>query len=86
MTMKEKILNFVDKKLDKFISRKLLVLIIGTFLLCFGFINAEVWVTLAVAYITVEGVKDWSVANNSTKYNTTSIAKDAEDSTYGRKG
>lgn len=65
--MKERIKSFLDKYLNKFISRKLMVFIVGTVLLCVGLINAEIWLTLASIYITVEGAKDWTVAHNTTK-------------------
>jgi len=69
--MKERIKGFLDKYLNKFISRKLFVFIVGTVLLCTGLINAEIWLTLSSFYITAEGVKDWTVANNTSKSTTT---------------
>lgn len=83
MSMGERIRNFLDKYLNKFISRKLLVLIIGTILLCFGFINGEIWLTLASLYIAVEGVKDGIVAHNTSKKASSPIS---EEDTYDRKG
>ena len=77
MTMKERIRSFLDKYLNKFISRKLFVFIVGTVLLCFALIGPEVWVTLASIYVTVEGVKDWTVANNNSK-STTTVTTDTE--------
>lgn len=83
MSMGERIRNFLDKYLNKFISRKLLVFIIGTILLCFGLINAEIWVTLASFYITIEGVKDGIVAHNTSKKLSPPLL---EEDTYDRKG
>lgn len=77
--MKERIRSFLDKYLNKFISRKLFVFIVGTILLCVGLIGPEVWVTLASFYITVEGVKDWTVANNTSK-STTTVTTDTDSS------
>lgn len=69
--MSQRVRNFLDKYINKFISRKLLVLIVGTFLLCFGLINGEIWVTLASFYITVEGITDGIIAHNTSKSTTT---------------
>ena len=74
MTMAGRIRNWVDKHLNKFISRKLFVFIVGTCLLCFGLINGEIWVTLASFYLTWEGAKDVVVAHNESKQLPTSIS------------
>lgn len=86
MSMGERIRNFIDKYLNKFISRKLLVFIVGTTLLCFGLINGEIWITLASFYLAVEGVKDGIVAHNNSKSTTTitkgtTVTKDNSGST-----
>ena len=74
MKMGTRIRNFADLHLNKFISRKLFVFIVGTFLLCFGLINGEIWVTLASFYITLEGAKDAVVAHNGSKQLPTSTS------------
>jgi len=52
MSTKEK----VDLFLNKWISRKLIVFIIGSWGLFSGVLTSGDWVIVATAYITVEGV------------------------------
>lgn len=57
MTM-EQAKEFIDKYLQKFISRKLLVFIITTVLLLTGYVTNEQWMAISVAYVGVEGFAD----------------------------
>ena len=57
MTMKQ----LLDRNLDKFVSRKLLVWLTATGLLCTGNITNEQWVALALAYVGVQGFADIAV-------------------------
>tara|TARA_Y100000034_G_C6904889_1_gene419565 strand:- start:1334 stop:1528 length:195 start_codon:yes stop_codon:yes gene_type:complete len=49
---------FLDKKLEKFLSRKLLVWITSTGLLLADAINGEQWVAVALIYIGLQGAAD----------------------------
>tara|TARA_R110001583_G_C5356641_1_gene381114 strand:- start:139 stop:345 length:207 start_codon:yes stop_codon:yes gene_type:complete len=64
MTMRQ----LLDKNLNKFVSRKLLVWLTATGFLCTGFITNEQWVALALAYVGVQGFADiavrWKSAGN----------------------
>jgi hypothetical protein len=60
--MAERIRNFTDKYLNKFISRKLFTLILATFLLLYGVLDAGTWATIACVYIGVEGMRDSVIA------------------------
>ena len=60
--MSERIRNFADKYLNKFMSRKLFTLILSTVLLLNGVIDSEVWATIACVYIGSEGVRDSVIA------------------------
>lgn len=73
--MSARVRSFLDSNLNKFISRKLLVLILGTFLLCLGLITADLWVGLASTYVGVEGLKDGLVAWHSAKAEATNKVK-----------
>ena len=57
MTMKQ----LLDRNLDKFVSRKLLVWLTATGFLCTGYITNEQWVVLALAYVGVQGFADIAV-------------------------
>jgi|TARA_R110000851_G_scaffold243879_1_gene396683 hypothetical protein len=57
MTMRQ----IVDKSLNKFISRKLLVWLTATSFLYTGYITNEQWVALALAYVGVQGFADIAV-------------------------
>ena len=52
----------IDKSLEKYLSRKLLVWITTTCLLVSGFVNSEQWVAIALAYIGSQGIADIAVA------------------------
>jgi hypothetical protein len=52
MSTKEKI----DLYLNKWVSRKLIVFITGSFGLFIGTLDSSDWVIIATAYITIEGV------------------------------
>jgi hypothetical protein len=47
--------EFVDKHLSKWISRKLVVFIIGSFGLFFDKIDGDNWVIISSVYISLEG-------------------------------
>tara|TARA_B100001094_G_C18120947_1_gene766812 strand:+ start:681 stop:887 length:207 start_codon:yes stop_codon:yes gene_type:complete len=57
MTMKQ----LLDRNLNKFISRKLMVWLSATGFLCTGYITNEQWVALALAYVGVQGFADIAV-------------------------
>lgn len=57
MTMRQ----LLDRNLNKFVSRKLLVWLTATGFLCTGFITNEQWVALALAYVGVQGFADIAV-------------------------
>jgi hypothetical protein len=48
----------IDKSLEKYLSRKLLVWITTTCLLVSGFVNSEQWVAIALAYLGSQGLAD----------------------------
>jgi hypothetical protein len=54
--------EIIDSKLKKLISRKLLVWVAGTTLLVFGKIDADAWVSLSLAYVSVQGFADLAIA------------------------
>ena len=58
MSKMEQIKAYVDRKLEKFLSRKLLVWIMSTVLLWFDKVDGEQWVALSLAYVCVQGVTD----------------------------
>ena len=47
--------EFVDKHLSKWLSRKLVVFIIGSFGLFFDKIDGDNWVIISSVYISLEG-------------------------------
>ncbi|MHA2020975.1 MAG: hypothetical protein ACW96N_04620 [Candidatus Thorarchaeota archaeon] len=49
---------WLDKTISKVISRKLTVFLVGTAFIVLGFVTAENWMTLAVAYIGTQGFID----------------------------
>lgn len=49
---------FLDKHLNKFVSRKLLVWVTSTVLLGLGSIDGEQWILVAAAYIGTQGAAD----------------------------
>lgn len=63
--MAERIRNFADKYLNKFISRKLFTLLLSTTLLLYGLIGPDVWATIACVYIGAEGMRDTVIAYNT---------------------
>ena len=52
---------WLDKHVNKFMSRKLLVWLTSTGLLINGSIDGEQWVALALAYVGVQGFADLAV-------------------------
>jgi hypothetical protein len=48
--------SFKDFFLNRIFSRKLIVWIVGTFLLCFGLIDQNTWLILSLGYVSVNGV------------------------------
>jgi hypothetical protein len=61
MAMSERVKQWLDSKMSKFISRKLLVFTVSTVLLALGNLDADNWTTLAVAYVGVEGFVDIAI-------------------------
>jgi hypothetical protein len=59
---------FLDKKLEKFLSRKLLVWFTSTGLLLADSISGEQWVAVSLVYIGLEGAADiaarWKFGSN----------------------
>ena len=53
--------QIIDKHLNKFISRKLLVWLCSTGFLLSGHITNEQWVALALAYVGIQGFADIAV-------------------------
>ena len=53
--------QLLDRNLNKFISRKLMVWLSATGFLCTGYITNEQWVALALAYVGVQGFADIAV-------------------------
>ena len=54
--------RLADVYLEKLISRKLLVWLVSTVFLIVGYITADQWVAIALAYIGSQGVADIAVA------------------------
>ncbi len=52
------IMGTVDRKLNKFISKKFLVWIISTIFLGMGIIENEQWYFITVAYVGIQGLAD----------------------------
>jgi hypothetical protein len=63
---------FLDRYQSKWISRKLLVFIIGSVALFRGVLTSTDWVIIATTYMAVQGVKDTVVelfkSKNSSEY------------------
>ena len=53
---------FVDRHMQRFLSRKLLVWITTTALLVAGRVDGDQWVAIALAYIGSQGVADIATA------------------------
>ena len=49
---------FVQTLIDKFVSKKLIVMAMGTVLLVTGHLSGEQWLMLAGGYIGMEGAAD----------------------------
>lgn len=49
---------FFDKNIERLISRKFLVFVIATIGVAIGFIDADNWTSIAIAYVGVEGFAD----------------------------
>jgi len=47
--------EYIDKYLSKFISRKLIVFVIGSVALFTGNLTGDNWVVVSTAYISIEG-------------------------------
>ena len=54
--------SFVDKYVNKFISKKLTVFIVGTIFLSLGNLDGSQWMQLAVAYVGIQGFLDMVLA------------------------
>lgn len=50
--------SLVDRILERTISRKLAVEILGTALLVYGIIDQSLWLTLTLVYLGVQGAVD----------------------------
>jgi hypothetical protein len=48
----------IDRILNKFISRKLMVFIIACFALFAGNLTSQDWVVIATAYVSIQGFTD----------------------------
>jgi len=53
--------GLVDIISEKFVSRKLLVWITGTVLLCVGKVTPEEWTAVTLGYVGIEGFADLAV-------------------------
>ena len=51
-------MNFIDDKLNKFISKKFLVWIVSTVFLGLGWILNEQWYLITLVYLGVQGLID----------------------------
>ena len=58
---------FVDKHLERFMSRKLLVWTSTSALLLTDYVNSEQWVAISLAYIGSQGLADIATAWKSGK-------------------
>ena len=54
----DKMKAIIDRSLEKYLSRKLLVWITTTCLLVSEFVNSEQWVAIALAYLGSQGLAD----------------------------
>ena len=61
--------HFIDKNLNKFISRKLLVWLISTGFLIYGFVTSDQWMAITLAYVGVQGFADIATKWKSAGYN-----------------
>ncbi len=50
--------SFIDKTLEKIVSRKFTVFSLATFFLYLGPISGDQWVAIALGYIGVQGIAD----------------------------
>jgi hypothetical protein len=57
--------GLVDIISEKFVSRKLLVWITGTVLLCVGKVTPEEWTAVTLGYVGIEGFADMVVKYKS---------------------
>jgi hypothetical protein len=57
----------IDKRLEKYLSRKLLVWLTTTGLLLADKVNSEQWVAIALAYVGIQGFADIAVRWKSGK-------------------
>lgn len=53
--------GLLDIVSEKFVSRKLLVWITGTVLLCLGKVTPEEWTAVTLGYVGIEGFADLAV-------------------------
>ena len=51
-------LGVIDRFINKFLSKKLFVIILGTVLFCLGKLTPELWVGMTAVYIGVQGAHD----------------------------
>tara|TARA_Y100000034_G_C6612101_1_gene266574 strand:- start:26 stop:229 length:204 start_codon:yes stop_codon:yes gene_type:complete len=56
--MLEKLRPYIDKFLEKIISRKLLVWVVATLLLAFSTLTSADWVAISMIYIASQGIVD----------------------------
>jgi len=54
--------SFADKYINKFISKKLTVFVVGTIFLSIGNLESTEWMQLAIAYVGTQGFLDIVVA------------------------
>lgn len=50
--------GYLDKLQEKVTSRKLLIMMLATVLVCSGKIDGDQWAAISLAYIGVEGLAD----------------------------
>lgn len=50
--------GWLDKKLGKFSSRKLIVFILATLFFCLSWVSPEQWIYIAVAYVGTQSFVD----------------------------
>lgn len=57
----------IDAILNKWVSRKLMVFVIGSFGLFSGVLTSGDWVIIATAYIALQGITDivWKLKQNN---------------------
>ena len=59
--------HFIDRNLNKFVSRKLLVWLFSTGFLIYGLISSDQWMAVTLAYVGVQGFADiatkWTYAS-----------------------